>query len=234
MTIKEPEKELTIGMSDIKEFAEKSGKRTGGGSVPIGIMSFEEIADVIVPCERGFDKKSGVEYNSKSFVLSRIFEERGWPPFDKAIVLAGMRKYVVDPEDGFVPYAPGTIDIEAAIGLNPEHRELKLEIDPRTGTENFPRLHGLKSKIGYSTEYGNGPDSIEMILPNDEPGIWRKIKDIQFNRPTGMVIVTPYIRLWCEGMSINNLINMPPEMYSVKMLETIKIAKHSCEICNIG
>lgn len=227
------ETELTITVSDIEKFAKKSGKRPGGGSVRLGIMSFKEIADVIVPCEHGFDKKSGMEYDNKSFVLSRIFKERGWPPFNKAIVLAGMRKYVVDPKDGFVPYAPGTIDIEAAIELNTEYRELRMEIDPRAETEGIHKLHGLKSKIGFSTEYGNGPDSLETDFLLEEPGIWKKINDIQFNRPTGIVIVTPYITLWCEDMSINNLIEMPNYMTSVKMLEAIKIVKNLREINNI-
>lgn len=150
-------------------------------------------------------------------------------------MLAGVRKYVVDPKDGFIPLAPGSIDIEAALKLDKpnEHRELQIFGDIRKETGAF-KLSGIDSIIGFATEYGNGPDSLETIIPVLTRGIWEKIMDTQFSRPTGIVIVTPYITLWCEDMSINNLINMPTEIMSVKMREAIKIAEHLCDTNNIG
>lgn len=230
----EPKERSTPNISEIDTFAKNMGKRSGGGSVQVGLMFLGEIANTIVPCNSGFDKKSANKYNSQLFVLSRFFEEHGWPLLNKAIVLAGVRKYVIDPEDGFIPLAPGTIDIEAALEMNPEHRELQIFGDMRKKMEVPLELYDLNSIIGFATEYGNGQDSLETILPIFTPGIWKEIKDIQFNRPTGMVIVTPYITLWCENMSINNLVEVPMNLVSVKMLETIKIVKHFCNNYNIG
>ena len=227
------EMELTVTIPGIKEFAEKSAKRPAGGSAQIGRMSFREISDEIIECKKAYDKRSNTILNGKDTILLRVFQERGWPVFDQAIVIAGARKFNVDQKDeiGFIPLGCGTIDTEAAIELNAEYRELELETKPRE--EELPELRGLSSKIGFSTEYGNGHDSLETTLLLSEPKIWTEVRDIKFGRPAGMVIVTPYITLWCEDMSINSLINMPDYMTSVKMLEAIKIAKHLCEINDI-
>ncbi|MCK4592527.1 hypothetical protein KAT63_03780 [Candidatus Parcubacteria bacterium] len=235
MTNNKHEEKLTVNITDIEKFAEMIGKRSGGGSVRIGRMTFEEISDVTIKCKKAFDKKNEIVLNGKNSILLRIFQERGWPAFDQAIVIAGVRKFNVDQEDeiGFISLGCGSIDVEAAIELNIEHRELELETRLRNKEEKLPELHGLISKIGLSTEFGNGPDSLETTLLLWEPEIWENIKDIQFNRPAGIVIVTPYITLWCEGMSINNLIEMPDYMASVKMAEAIKIGKNLCEINNI-
>ncbi|MCK5466709.1 hypothetical protein KAI56_04435 [Candidatus Parcubacteria bacterium] len=225
LQILEPEARNIPDISAMNTFAEMLGKRSpSGGFVQVGVMSFLEIAESIVPCDSGFDKQIGVKYDGQDFVLSRIFEERGWPLFRNAIVLAGVRKYNVDPKDGFIPLAPDSIDIEAAIKLSLTHREVQVLGEKRVSGMPID-LTGIDSKIGVATEYGNGQPSFELIFPIKTKGIWKEIVDIQFNRPTGMVIITPYITLWCECMSINNLSTMPMNIVSVKMFEAIKIAK---------
>ena len=217
---------------EIKKFAEIMGKRSGGGSVQLGVMNLEEIASAIIPVNNGFNKQGNNTWEYPAFALSRMMREYGQTPFKQAIVIAGVRKYAVDPNDGFIPLAPGSIDVEAAIEFNPEHRELQIYGNRCPPYALFQKaVHEI---LGFATEYGNGQDSLESLIPLYTFGVWRKIKDIQFNRPTGMVIVTPHITLWCEDMSINNLVNMPTKMTSVKMLEAIKIAKHLCNICDIG
>ena len=225
--------------SRIEGFAEATRKRAGGGSVQIGPMSFEAIASAIVPVSSGFDKQSGAKWEDPAFVLSRVMTEYGWTLFDSAIVIAGVRKYVVDPSDGFLPLAPGSIDIEAALEFNPEHRELQIYGDHHSHSPLFRET--VNEITGLATEYGNGPNSLEGIIPLYTPGAWRRIIDTQLDangnkldRPTGMAIITPYTKLWCEGMSVNNLRGMPMDMASVKMLEAIKIAKHLCKEFNIG
>ena len=227
--ILKPETREMPDLNTTKAFAEEIEKRSGGGIVQTGLMSLDEIADVIVPCKKGYDKLSGSTPNNPISFLYRIFTERGWPMFEHAIVLAGVRKYNIDPSNGFVPFAPGTIDIEAAPKLDYKHNELKILGKERESTGKLTRTSGLvrmRYIVGLATEYGNGKDSLETVIPVFTPGIWEEIKDIQFDRPTGMVIVTQHITLWCEGMSINNLMNMPMDISSVKMLEAIKIMKY--------
>ncbi len=217
-------------ISEMAKLAEMLGKRPpAGGLAQFGAMTFEEIAHSIVPCSEGFDKQSGATYKDKTTPLIRLFRERGWPKFDRAIVIAGMRKYNSDPKDGFIPYAPGSIDIEAAINFDPKHKELQIFGRERgDNDEILSCLVELHYITGIATEYGNGEDSLEIVIPTRTDGIWEKITDLQFSRPTGIVIVTPYITLWCENMSVNNLIIMPTDITSVKMGEAIKIAKYLC------
>ena len=201
-------------------------------------MSFDEIAFAIISADKGFDKQSKTNWNSPEIALERVFREYDWAKFHAAIVIAGVRKYVVDPNDGFIPLAPGSIDVEAALEFNPKHRELQPygRVTHRIHFQGLSEMiqRELDKRIGFATEYGNGEDSLEVVIPLHTPGVWEKIEDTQFDRPTGMVIVTPHITLWCEDMSINNLIDMPTKMMSVKMLEAIKIARHLCNICDIG
>lgn len=226
--ILEPESINMPDISAMSALAKTIEKRPpAGGLAQFGAMTFKEIAHSIVPCNKGFDKQSGGTYQDEADPLVRIFRERGWPEFDRAIVIAGVRKYHIDPKDGFIPYAPGSIDIEAAVNFDPKHRELQLFGKKRGNNDGILScLFGLRYITGIATEYGNGENSLEIIVPVETEGVWEKIDDLQFKRPTGMVIVTPYLTLWCENMSVNNLIKMPDAIVSVKMFETIKIAKY--------
>lgn len=228
----EPKRRIFDLSSEIKDFAEVVGKRTGGGSAQIGVMSLEEIASTIVPVSSGFDKQGNTTWEGPTFALLRVMREYGWTPFDQAIIIADVQKYAVDLSDGFIPLAPKSIDVEANIEFSSEHRELQIY-----GDRCSPHLllqKAVHEIVGFATEYGNGQDSLEVVIPLYTSGVWKRIEDIQFNRSTGMVIVTPYITLWCEDMSINKLTDMPTEVSSVKTLEAIKIAKHLCSICDIG
>jgi len=180
-------------------------KRVAGGRAQFGLMGFEDIADAIIPVTEGFDKQKKSPYKGKGYVLERVLKgEHGIPLFDKAVLIAGIRKYAQDPKDGFLPLGPGSTDIEA--GLQPDgpwvHRELQIYGIPEEPNEDFLNL--ITSKTGLATDYGNLGDSIEIVVPMYTPGKWREIKDLEFARPAGMVIVTPYCTLWSEGLSINN------------------------------
>lgn len=72
-----PEPKSMPDALDINTFAGNIGKRAGGGIVQVNIMTFPEIANMIVLPDSGFDKQNSSKYDSRSFVLSRIFKEYG-------------------------------------------------------------------------------------------------------------------------------------------------------------
>jgi len=221
--------------SELDVFMGPLNKRVAGGRVQMNIMGWEDVARNIVPYppegKSGFDKQIKRPWTNQGYALGRIFKEYGWPAFKEAVVMGGVQKYAVDPNGCFIPLAPGSIDIEAGIDIEAiyGHRELLIWGEPGTADDDFQKI--LSSTIGFATEYGNG-NSMEVIIPVCTPGTWQKIEDIEFGRTTGMVIVTPHVTLWCEGLSVNRLQKMPYSKASVKMIEAIKIAR-SPEIQNI-
>lgn len=222
--------------SIIGQLGDMTKKRVGGGRAQFGITTFPELAATILTNEKGFDKQKKAEWNGKELALQRIFKERNWPTFEKAIIIAVIRKWNVDRKDGFIPLAPGTIDIEASLTMEDIiHKEALVFGEPRQSDNDEHFAKAISEIIGLTTEYGNG-NSIEIVVPMFTPGIWQKVEDIEFGRPAGVIIVTPFLTLYCEGMEgmdINNLQDIPNKLLSVKAVEAIKIAKHLCEKCNI-
>lgn len=219
--------------SIVGQLGDMTEKRVGGGRAQFGYTTFAELATTIVSCEKGFDKQKRVEWSGKEHALRRIFSERGWPTFDKAILIAVIRKYNEDPKDGFIPLAPGTIDIEASLTMEDiVHKEALVFGEPRPSNNDENLAKAISEIIGLTTEYGNG-NSIEIVVPMLTPGIWQKVEDIEFGRPAGAIVASPYLTLYCEGMDINNLQTAPRELLSVKAVEAIKIAKHLCKKCDI-
>ncbi len=210
-----------------------TNKRVGGGRVQVGITRFADFADTVIHSQSGFDKREKAEWNDKIVALSRIFVEYGWPEFQEAITIAVIRKWSVDPKDGFIPLAPGSIDIEAGLNIIADlHKEAVIDGIPAEGLCDSGFAEAVSQKMGITTEYGNG-DSIELVVPFYTPGIWKKVEDTEFGRRTGIIIVTPVLTLYCEGMNINSLQEPPYELLSVKTLEAIKIARQLCRECSM-
>ena len=164
--------------------------------------------------------------------LHRVFAEYGWSIFDRAILIAVIRKWMVDPKDGFIPLSCGSIDIEAGLNIVADlHKECVVSGDP--GEPNPFFSEAVSKKVGITTEYGNLGDSLEFVVPLYTPGIWRSIEDTEFGRKTGIVIVTPTLELYCEGLDVNGLQPVSERLLSVKVVESIKIAKQICRECDI-
>jgi len=212
-------------------------KRVGGGRVQMNIMSWSDIAGTIVPLrpqgKQGFDQQSKTEWTRPEFALSRIFREYGWLEFEKAVVFAALRRHSVDSKSAFIPLAPGLLDIEAGIKIEAIYGRREIDVYGFLGEPDPVFREKICGIIGLTTEYGNGPDSIEAVIPVYTPGTWTRIEDFEFGRKTGMAIVTPFLSLWCEGMSINSLTEMPWPIVSGKVREAVKIAKHLDRLCAI-
>lgn len=211
--------------SRIDVLAEQIGKRVGGGRAQMNITTFEGLAVMIVPLATGIDKQSKSEYDWRSYVLGRAFNEYGWTTVEKFVIIAAVQKYIQDPKDGFIPLSPGSIDIEAGMDMEAIYGHRELVIHGESAHPHLEFLQEINSRIGFATEYGNGPDSLEIIIPVYTPGKWQRIEDIEFGRETGIVIVSPYDTLWCRGLDINNL-ELLPLRASVKLQEAVKIARH--------
>lgn len=214
---------------------DRTKKRIAGGRAQFNLATFAELAGAIVSdpanLKQPFDKQVKYRYGAKAYVLERVFREYGWPISADAVIIAGVQKYNQDPKDGFIPLAPGSIDIEAGIKLEPwGHLELDVFGDLREPNKGFSKI--LQSKIGIVTEYGNG-DSLELVIPVYTPGLWKQVKDKEFGRRAGITIVTPFITLWCEGLDINFLTELP-HTASVKMLEAVKIARQVLRELGLG
>lgn len=232
-------------LENLKNTAGLIAKRVGGGPVQVGTMSFKDMAEIMISSASGFDSKNRKGWENKEDALRRIFGEYGYPIFDNAILLAVVRKYMVDPKDGFISLAPGTIDIEATFVPNKElHRELQVLGIPGNTDPEFAKA--IMNLISITSEYGNKGDSIEFVVPLYTPGIWHCVKDVEkakdgrlLDRKTGVIIVTPYLVLYSEckdgdgKLTINNLQPVPDKLLSVKAIEAIKIAKQLCKECDI-
>jgi hypothetical protein len=212
------------------QLGDMTGKRVGGGRVQLGLISFAQLAGVLIANDQGFDKQSKKPWSEKEAILGRLFAEYGWARFGTAIVIAVVRKAMVDPKDGFVPLAPGSIDIEAGLNIEADlHKECVISGTPTKPNEKFGEV--IAQMVGLTTEYGNG-NSLELVVPFYTPGIWEQIKDTEFDRPTGAVIVTPTSTLYCEGLTVNGLQHAPWGLFSVKTVEAIKIARHVYRACS--
>ena len=208
------------------------GKRVGGGRVQFGLSAFEDLAETFIEIEKGYDKQNKSDWGGQSVALLRVFAEYGWPTFDHAILIAVIRKWMVDPKDGFIPLSCGSIDIEAGLNIVADlHKECVVSGEP--GEPNLFFSEAVSKKVGITTEYGNLGDSLEFVVPLYTPGIWRTIEDTEFGRKTGIIIVTPILELYCEGLKINGLQPLPGRMLSVKVVEAIKIAKQLCWECDV-
>jgi hypothetical protein len=215
------------------QLGDLSNKRVGGGRVQMGITTFTHFADAIIPSKSGYDKQKKSGWKDKNDALARIFLEYGWPDFQEAVIIAVIRKHSVDPKDGFIPLAPGSIDIEAGLNIVADlHKEAVISGIPQESLTDTGFATAISQKIGITTEYGNG-DSIELVVPFYTRGRWQKVEDTEFGRRTGVIIVTPVLTLYCEGMDINSLQKPPYDLLSVKTIEAIKIARQLCRECNI-
>lgn len=215
------------------QLADMLGKRVGGGRVQLGLVTFEDFARTIIKSKKGYDKKAKSEWIGQSIALRRIFAEYGWALFDKAILIAVVRKWAVDPTDGFIPLACGSMDIEAGLNIVADlHKECVVSGEPVDPDPIFAKA--ISEKVGITTEYGNLGDSLELVVPLYTPGIWRSISDTEFGRKTGAIIITPTLELYCEGMNINGLQPVQDKLLSGKVVEAMKIAKQLCAECNIA
>lgn len=205
----------------LEEIAKMQNKRLGGGSVQMNIIAFEQLAKIIVPVNKGYDKQSGKDYSTKQYVLRRVFSELGWPEFDKAVILAVVRRDAQG-SDGFIPFCPGMLDIEAGqiLESGEGHREIIISGRTESPDEEFQRVLS-QIRFGLAQEHQNG--SLEVIIPRYTPGLWQKIEDFELGRKTGIVIVTSHVTLYCEGLMVNNLVEMPKA--TVKVTEAISIAR---------
>lgn len=198
------------------------GKRVGGGRVQLGLTDFNQLASTLIKNENGFDKQAKQRWEYKSFALERIFKEYSWPKFDAAILIA-------------VALACGSIDIEAGLNIETDpdkvHKECQIYGDPVDTTVKTVLAEAIEKTVGLATEYGNG-NSIEFVVPFYTPGIWREIKDTEFGRKTGVIIVTQNLEIYCEGLDINGIQSLPERLLSVKTVEAIKIAKQLCREFN--
>jgi len=223
--------------SQLEIFAGATHKRVAGGRVQMNVVPWSDIARTIVPLhpqgKPGFDQQGNTEWVQPEFALSRIFKEYGWPEFERAVVFAAVRRHSVVSETALIPRAPGLLDIEAGIEIEAiyGHKEIDVYGFPEEPDPVFrEKIRGI---IGLTTEYGNGPDSIEVVIPVYTPGTWTRIEDFELGRKAGVAIVTPFITLWCKGMSINDLTDMPWPIVSGKVREAVKIAKYLCRLCAI-
>jgi hypothetical protein len=223
--------------TQLEILAEMTHKRVGGGRVQMNVMSWEAIAKTIIPLpsqgKPGFDQQSNTEWTRPEFALSRIFREYGWPEFERAVVFAVVRRHSVVPKINLIPLAPGLLDIEAGMKIEAiyGHREVDVYGFPGEPDPVFKeKIYGI---IGLATEYGNGPDSLEVVIPVYTPGTWTRIEDFELGRKTGIAMVTSLISLWCEGMSISSLTEMAWPVVSDKVREAVKIAKHLNRLCAI-
>ena len=206
------------------EALEVTGKRVGGGPVKFGSVTFSEWASSIVPCQRGFGKRSNKEWTSPEEALQIIFEDRRWMLFKKAIVIATVKRNAINPKDGCAPLAPGLYDTESTFDSKKiyEHQEIAIYGQPRESGVSFSLPnHGIAS------EFGNLDDSIEIILPTSVSGDWEKLIDIQQGRETATIIITPHDTLLCGG-SVNSLREWLPGEGTVKIKTAIEMAKNIC------
>lgn len=233
-------------LKSIEKTAKLLGKRVGVGPVQTGIITLSELAEVLIEAESGFDSKYKKPWESKEYALRRIFSEYGYPAFNNAITLAVVRRHTID--SGFVPLAPGRIDVEATFTPGKElHRELQISgvLRPVMPIESVFES-AISRKIGLTTEFGNRGDSIEFVAFLHTDGVWTHVKDIEKNtegqllkRKTGIIIVTSCLTLYVEcnekgKLTINNLGPVPIEHLSVKTLEAIKTMKAVYEECNMS
>lgn len=223
--------------SQLEILAEATHKRVGGGRVQMNVMSWSDIARTIVPLppqgKPGFDQQSTTEWVQPEFALSRIFREYGWTEFEGVVVFAAVKRHSVVPKNALIPLAPGLLDIEAGMKIEAIYGHREIDIYGLPGEPDSVFKEKIRGIIGLTTEYGNGPDSIEVVIPVYTPGTWTRIEDFEFGRKTGMAIVTPFITLWCEGMSISGLTEMVWSVVSDKVREAVKIAKHLNRLCAI-
>lgn len=223
--------------SQLEILAEMTHKRVGGGRVQMNVMSWEGIARTIVPLypqrKEGFDQQSKTGWTRPEFALSRKFSEYGWPEFERAVVFAVLKRQSVDPKNAFIPLAPGLLDIEAGMKTEAIYGHREIDIYGSSGKPDPVFREKICGIIGLTTEYGNGPDSIEVVIPVYTPGTWTRIEDFEFGRKAGIVVVTSFLTLWSEGMSINSLMEMPWTIVSGKVREAVKIAKHLNRLCAI-
>lgn len=211
----------------IRRELEESGKRIGGGIVKFGEITFSELAFSIVPCQKGFDSRKKQEWESPEEALQNEFEDFRRVPFEKAIVLAVVKRLSVDPQDGYRPLAPNKWDIEAAFKPNEVygHQEISVYGQLRESPVSLPI--SIPS-YGLASEFGNIGDSIEFIFPTWVDGIWGKIVDNQRGRETAIIIVTPHDTLLCERMSINFLREWITNEGTVKTRTAIEMAENVC------
>jgi len=211
------------------QLADMVRKRVGGGRVQLGLTTFDELARVLIKNEGGYDKQDRMSWGGQPAALQRIFAEYGWPIFGRAILIAVVRKWMVDPVDGFIPLGPGSLDVEAGLNIEADlHKEAIVWGTP--GKPDTAFAEAVAKKVGLVTEYGNG-DSLEFVVPFYTPGVWAEIRDTEFGRRTGVVVVTPELELYCEGLDINGLQPVPEKLLSAKVVEAIKIAKQLCREC---
>jgi len=207
----------------IRETIETTGKRVGGGTVKTGEMTLSELASSIVPYQSGFNSRKKQKWESPEEALQNKFKEFRWTPFEKAIVIAVVKRFSVDPQDGYIPLAPGEWDIEAAFNPNEVygHQEIVVRGQLRKSmvSPSFPAY-------GLASEFGNLGDSIEFIFSAWVDEIWEEIIDTQRGRETAMVIVTPHDILLCEKMSINYLRKLLPGEITVKTRTAIEMAEN--------
>lgn len=212
--------------------ADLVAKRVGGGRVQMGLMTFLALAKSLIPNESGYDKQSKTDWVGQDNALKLLFGRRGWPLFDRAVVIAVIHKWAVDPKGGFIPLDPNSIDIEAKLSAEVGDLQKECVIYGTSGEPDASFAEKIAAKIGITTEYGNG-DSIELVVPFYSPGDWKRIADNGLERRTGIIIVTPALVLYCEEMNICGIQRVPWELMSCKVLEAIKIAQQLCRECDI-
>jgi len=223
--------------SQLEILAEMTHKRVGGGRVQMNVMSWEAIARTIVPLppqgKPGFDQQGNIEWVQPEFALSRIFREYGWPEFEEAVVFAAVKRHSVVPKNALIPLAPGLLDIEAGMKIEAIYGHREIDVYGFPGEPDPVFKEKISGIIGLTTEYGNGPDSIEVVIPVYTPGTWTRIEDFELGRKTGIAIVTPFLALWCKEMSIDSLIEIPWSIVSDKVKEAVKIAKYLNRLCEV-
>lgn len=223
--------------SMVGQLSDMLGKRVGGGRVQMGLATFNQLAETIITNAKGdgqsgFDKQAKKPWQGKETALQRVFSEYGWSTFERAVIIGVVRKWNVDAADGFIPLACGSIDIEAGLNIEADlHKECLVSGIPSEPDNTF--ADAVSKKVGLATEYGNG-DSIELIVPLYTPGLWQEVKDTEFGRPAGVIIVTPTVALYCERMTVNKLDTAPQNLLSIKAVEAIKIAKQLCRECGMA
>jgi len=176
-------------------------KRLGGGIVPVGLMRLEDIAEVIVPGVSGFDARSKKSYTSKSDVFLRKLEYEGIAPFEKAVVIGAVKKYMQDPQDYFMPLDPNTIDEPAAFNpkQTPDHKEIEIFGMQEPPNADFQKLLYSPDWVTGCFQFRNNGNSLEMVVPKYYPGKWMQVVDCQtrkdgtrMDRQAGMYILTRY------------------------------------------
>lgn len=232
-----PGREFTPEMQKVfEDLKQVTGKRVGGGRVQMNVVSVKDLAEVFVPGDSGFCKLLGKPWKGKLFGLESKFQEAGWPMPAKAVLIALIDKYAVDPVDYFIPLSPGTDDIEAGLKNPCFHQELAISGVPGDPDPAFVEAINTHGMFGIAEEFHNLGPSLELVLPVYTPGIWQRVEDTQkrndegktpMNRDTLVLVITPYLELACPGnnMSVNKLNRVPADSLSVKALKAIDLAK---------